>query len=128
MGDVALSNIFAIPEIDGRSIPPHKKFEYRARFGNELHLYYRESAVRDLKKIAKRAMVSKTLLTNLFAGKDTHDQATIERLHRIATTLSCELILRDAEGEKHCGASTTFEELLRMGIWPALERISDSDQ
>jgi hypothetical protein len=122
MGDVAV-NIFDISKIDVQPIPLRNRPGYRSTFGYELHQHYGESAFREMKKLAKQALVSDALLAKLFAGEDTHDQATIERLNRIATALSCELVLRNTEGEKYYGASTTFEELLRMGIWPTLERI-----
>lgn len=105
-------------------IPHHKKPEYRRRFGEEIKHYYRKSELRGgMRKFSKRTGIPYPLLSDLVAGRETHNAATIERLIRIAAALSCELVLRHAEEETYDKGSTTFEELLRMGTCPTLEPI-----
>jgi|GEM_PF-2387924 transcriptional regulator with XRE-family HTH domain len=114
--------VFDIPKINLQPIPLHKRTDYRRNFGGELREHCRHSEVRTLKELASRAGVSAELVSKLVAGKDTSDHATMDRLERIANALSCELVLQNTEGEKNYdGATTTLEDLFRMGIWPTLE-------
>ncbi len=122
------TDVFAIPKIKIQSIPRHKRSEYRMWFGQEIQAHYDGLYDRriagSLDMLAMDARISRSLLGDLIAGRDTRDRVKVENLIDLATALRCDLILEGDSGETGHGATTTLEELFNLGIRPTFMPIS----
>ena len=99
-------------------IPHHQLFQIRRMFGEYFRQLRTEKDFPNRAEFAKTARVNTQLIADIELGRETKS-ATIAIMNKLAEALSCEFVLGDPDKELNCGATTTLEELFRMGVSPS---------
>lgn len=113
--------VFDIPTTR-RATPVHVRHARRKEFGQDVAGRRKEQGM-TREVFARKAGVTIGFLAALESGEEIKN-STHAMLHKVAVALSCELALDDFPENEYYGASTTVEELLRMGIIPRLQQSS----